>query len=267
MLERRLTGVGATSLLTAAARALETERPDGLLSDPLARALAGTEGFDLLERGAMGLVASNGSTVYVVRHRFLDDRLVDFTTASNIRQVVLLAAGLDTRAFRLDWPNGTRVFEVDQPSVFAHKEAILNEHGAVPSCERAVVPTDLREDWPAAILSHGFDAARATAWVAEGLLFYLPEEAVHRLLEDTYRLSAQGSFFATDMIGVSPGLPQAFKDLFADLGAPFVFATDDLAGLMRAHNWDAEEVGLAEVARRLGTELAAGGRIAIARRG
>ena len=265
-MDRRLEGVGATSLLTAAARALETERLGRLLSDPLARALAGTEGFDLLERGAMGPVTPNGSPLYVVRHRFLDDLLLDVTRASDIRQIVLLAAGLDTRAFRLDWPRGTRLLEVDQPSVFAYKEAILDEHGAVPTCDRAVVATDLREDWPSALRAHGLDPDRATAWVAEGLLFYLPEDAVHRLLENTYRLSADGSILAADMIGVSPGPPQAFKDLFAGLGAPFVFVTGDLAGLMRLHGWDADEVGLSEVARLLGTETAATGRIAVAHR-
>lgn len=265
-MDRKLEGVGATSLLTAAARALETERRDGLLSDPLARALAGTEGFDLLERGAMGPLTPDGSPLYVVRHRFLDDLLLDITKTSDIRQIVLLAAGLDTRAFRLDWPPGTRLLEVDQPSLFAYKEAILDEHDAVPTCHRAVVATDLREDWPTALRSHGFDLDRATAWVAEGLLFYLPEDAVHRLLEHTYRLSADGSVLAADMIGVSPGPPQAFKDLFAELGAPFIFVTADLAGLMRLHGWHADEVGLGEVARRLGTETEATGRIAVARR-
>ena len=264
--DRTLEGVGATALLTAAARALETEKPQGLLSDPLARALAGSEGFELLALGAMGLVASNGSPLYVVRHRFFDDILLELTETSNIRQVVLVAAGLDTRAFRLDWPDGTRVFEIDQPSVFAHKDAILEAQGAVACADRIVVPADLREDWPEALLSREFDPERPTAWVAEGLLFYLPEPAVHRLLDDTYRLSAPGSVFATDMISASPGPPQEFKDLFASLGAPFVFATEDLAGLVQSHGWDAEEIRFDEVAHRLGTELPARGKVVVARR-
>ena len=107
-IDHKLGGVGATSLLTAAARAFETERDGSLLSDALAWPLAGTEGFELLGRGAMGAVAANGSPSYVVRHRFLDDLLMDLTATSDIRQVVLLAAGLDTRAFRLDWADGTR---------------------------------------------------------------------------------------------------------------------------------------------------------------
>ncbi len=264
--DRRLEGVGATSLLTAAARALETERPGGLLSDPLARVLAGSEGFELLARGAMGPVASNGSPMYVVRHRFFDDILLELTESSGIRQVVLVAAGLDTRAFRLDWPDGTRVFEIDQPSVFAYKDGLLETEDAAPRAERLVVPADLREDWPEALLAREFDPARPSAWVAEGLLFYLPEPAVHRLLDDTFRLSAPGSSFAADMMSASPGPPQEFKDLFASLGAPFVFVPEDLGGLVRSHGWDADEIRFDEVARRVGTELPAEGRVVIAQR-
>lgn len=221
----------------------------------------------MLARGATGPVASNGSPLYVVRHRFFDDILTELVESSSTRQVVLIAAGLDTRAFRLNWPDATRVFEIDQPSVFAYKDAILAAEGALPRADRRVVPADLREDWPEALLSREFDPARPTAWLAEGLLFYLPEPAVHRLLDDTYRLSASGSWFAADMIGVSPGPPQEVKDLFASLGAPFLFATEDMAGLLRSHNWDAAEIRLDEVARRVGTELPAmGGRVVIARR-
>jgi methyltransferase (TIGR00027 family) len=252
--------------VTAAARALETERGDGLLSDPLARALAGSEGFELLRRGAMGAVAANGSPSYVVRHRFLDDYLTDLMVSSDIRQVVLLAAGLDTRAFRLDWAEGTRLFEIDQPTVFAHKQAVLDVHGAVARCERVVVPADLREDWPEELLSSGLDSSRPTVWVAEGLLFYLSETAVDRLVGDTYGLSAPRSCLAADMMSASPGPSQGFKDLFASLGAPFLFVTDDLAGLMRRHNWDATEISYEEAACRVGTEIAAKGVVAIGRR-
>jgi methyltransferase (TIGR00027 family) len=265
-LDQRLEGVAATSLLTAAARALETERGGGLLSDPLARALAGTKGFELLRRGAMGAVAANGSPSYVVRHRFLDDLLMDLTASSDIRQVVLLGAGLDTRAFRLDWAEGTRLFEIDQSTVFAHKEAVLDAHGATARCERVVVPADLQEDWPEVLLASDLDPSRPTVWVAEGILFYLPVAAVGRLLGDAYRLSAPGSCLAADMMSASPGPSQPFKDLFASLGAPFLFLTDDLAGLMRSHNWDVTEISYDEVARRVGTELAARGRVLIGRR-
>jgi methyltransferase (TIGR00027 family) len=135
-------------------------------------------------------------------------------------------------------------------------------------CERHVVPADLREDWPAILLASGFEPDRTTAWVAEGLMFYLPEAAVHRLLDDTYHLSAPGSYLASDIMSVTPGPPQEFKDLFASLDAPFVFATDDPAGLLHDHGWESEAIPFNEVARRVGTEFPfhQGGRIVIARR-
>jgi len=264
--EPRLDGVAVTSRLTAAARALETERDGGLISDPLARALAGPEGFELLRRGAMGAVAANGSPSYVLRHRFFDDLLMDLTASSHIRQVVLLAAALDTRAFRLNWADGTRLFEIDQPAVFAHKEAVLEAHGSMARCERVVVRADLREDWPRALLAGGLDPGRPSVWVAEGLLFYLPQGAVDRLLGGTYRLSAPGSCLAADMMSATPGPPQRFNDFFASLGAPFLFVTDDPAGLMRKHGWDATETSYEDAARLVGTEIAAKGVIAIGRR-
>jgi methyltransferase (TIGR00027 family) len=129
-----------------------------------------------------------------------------------------------------------------------------------------VVEADLREDWPQALLVDGLDPDHPTAWVAEGLLFYLPEAAVSGLLDETYRLSAPGSYLAADVMSASPGPPQEFRDLFASLGAPFVFATDDPAGLFRRHAWDAEAIPFDEVGRRVGVELTAGGRVVIGRR-
>jgi methyltransferase (TIGR00027 family) len=128
------------------------------------------------------------------------------------------------------------------------------------------VTADLRESWPEALLAGGLDPGRPTVWVAEGLLFNLPAAAVDRLLEDTYRLSAPGSCLAADMMSASPGPSQGFKDFFASLGAPFLFVTDDLAELMRKHGWDATEISYEEAARRVGTEIAAKGVVAIGRR-
>ena len=200
----------------------------------------------------------------MIRHRFIDDFLTELTTSTSVRQVVLLAAGLDTRAFRLSWPAGTSVFELDQLQVFAHKDAVLDARGATASCDRRTVAADLRVDWPRALVSSGFDESRPTAWVAEGLMFYLPEVAVRALLDDAYRLSAKGSHLVADFMSATPGPPQQFKDLFASLGAPFVFATDDPVALVRSHGWVAEALSLADVAHRLGTEIDAGGRIVLA---
>jgi len=258
-------GVGATALMTAAARALETERDGGLLSDPWARALAGSKGFEILDLGALGPASAGGPSLYVVRHRFFDDFLLELAAREGLRQVALVAAGLDTRAFRLEWPPGTRVFEIDQRDVFAYKDAILDGSGARPLADRVVVPADLREDWPRALLAAGFEPDRPSVWVAEGLLFYLPEDAVHRLLEDMHRLSAPGSHLATDTMGATAGPPEEFKELFASLNAPFVFTTDDPVGLTREHGWDAEAISLDEVGRRLGIEFPPLGRVTLAR--
>jgi methyltransferase (TIGR00027 family) len=259
-------GVGATSLVTAAARALETDRPEGLLSDPFARELAGDEGFELLALGATGLKAANGTPLYVVRHRFFDDFLIEVTATAALRQVVLVAAGLDMRAFRLDWPSDTQVFEIDQPAVFAHKNSVIEAHGLAPRCTRVVVEADLRENWPHALTSAGFDLHCPTVWLAEGLLFYLPEPAVHSLIQAAFRLSAPGSWLAADLMSSSSGPPQQLRDLFASLGAPFIFSTDQPAVLFSGHGWQPEVISFPEVARRLGTELASGGRVVIAYR-
>jgi len=259
-------GIGATALMTAGARALESERDGGLLSDPWARALAGSKGFEILDLGVLDHVSAGGVPLFVVRHRFFDDYLLQLAAREGIRQIVIVAAGLDTRAFRLEWPPGARVFEIDQPEVFAYKEAVLHGRAARPVADRVVVPADLREDWPQALLAAGFEPGRPTAWVAEGLLFYLPEDAVHRLLEDMHRLSAPDSHFATDTMGATAGPPEEVKELFASLDAPFVFTTDDPVGLLREHGWDAEAISLDEVGRRLGIEFPPLGRVTLARR-
>jgi methyltransferase (TIGR00027 family) len=111
---------------------------------------------------------------------------------------VILASGLDSRAYRLPWPAGTVVFEVDQPQVIDFKTATLAALGAQPTADRRTVAIDLRNDWPAAIKEAGFDPARPTAWIAEGLLGYLTAEAQDRLLDQITALSAPGSRFATE---------------------------------------------------------------------
>jgi methyltransferase (TIGR00027 family) len=261
-------GIGATALMTAASRALESERGDGkaLLSDELARPLAGEQGFALLAEAArIGVPSSTeGSAVFVVRHRFFDDVLMGLTERG-VRQLVLVAGGLDTRAYRLAWPADTVLFEIDQPHVLAYKDGVLAERGARARCDRREVPGDLREDWPTALLEHGFDPERPTAWVAEGILFYVPEPSVHHMLDDMRRLSAPGSHLLTDVLGTKNGPPQVVADLFAGWDAPFVFFSDDPEGLLRGHGWAAEAIGLDEVGRRVGVEFPPVGQVVLAR--
>lgn len=200
------TTVGSTAVMVAAARAKETESPEPLIRDPYARVLvagAGTGVWEnFLEQSTYDKIAAadpeaaaafaNMLNYQAVRTRFFDAFLTD-AAAAGIRQVVILASGLDSRAYRLPWPDGTVVFEIDQPKVLAYKSATLAKHGAQPSAVRHEVPVDLRHDWPAALKAAGFDPGLPTAWLAEGLLMYLPAEAQDLLFERLTELSAPGS--------------------------------------------------------------------------
>lgn len=195
--------VGATATAAAAARAIATRADRSLIDDPFAEPLVRAVGIDLLTRLATGelppgdLVGPMAIDGAKVRTRFYDEFFLAATDAG-ITQVVILASGLDSRAYRLDWPAGTVVYEVDQPAVVEFKTRTLAELGAVPTADRRVAAVDLREDWPAVLRTAGFDPARPTAWSAEGLLGYLPPEAQDRLLETITELSAPGSRVATE---------------------------------------------------------------------
>jgi methyltransferase (TIGR00027 family) len=223
-------GVALTSLWVAAWRAAESERPDALFHDPFARRLAGPEGFAVLD-GARKVAPIEAPTI-PVRTRFFDQRIVAGT------QVVILAAGMDSRAFRLAWPAATRLFEVDQPQVLALKQERLA--GALPTCERIVVPVDLADEWPAALSSRGFRSGAPTVWLVEGLLPYLDEPLVRGLLTRLDRLSAPGSLFLGDLIGKALlELPQMrpMLEFVEKLGAPWRFGTDEPEELLEPLGW------------------------------
>jgi methyltransferase (TIGR00027 family) len=134
-----------------------------------------------------------------VRTRFFDSFFAD-AAAAGVRQAVILAAGLDTRAYRLTWPSGTVVYEVDQPQVIEFKTRTLADLGAAPAADRRAVAVDLRDDWPAALRDNGFDSERPTAWIAEGLLGYLPPDAQDRLFDSITTLSSVGSRIGTGYV-------------------------------------------------------------------
>ncbi|MFI5267868.1 MAG: SAM-dependent methyltransferase [Chloroflexota bacterium] len=197
-------GLGWTALLVARARATESRRSDRLFDDPLARDFVAAAGQALPDAEHAALPSLTHTDVdrwrtdYVaIRTRFCDDYLIE-ACVTGCRQVALLAAGLDTRAFRLPWPQGVRLFEVDLPDVFSFKERVLAERGLAPACQRVVAPADLREDWPAALRSAGFRVAEPTAWLVEGLLMYLMEKERDRLLDRVGELSSPGSRLALD---------------------------------------------------------------------
>jgi methyltransferase (TIGR00027 family) len=206
------TSVGATATMVAAARAIATKADNPLIDDRFAEPLVRAVGVDFLTKWAAGDLASADidddesswkleqmPDAMAVRTRFFDSFFRDATQAG-IRQAVILASGLDARAYRLDWPAGMTVFEVDQPEVIAFKTIALADLGAEPTADRRAVAIDLRNDWPAALIEAGFDKSRPTAWIAEGLLGYLPPEAQDRLLDNVSALSADGSRLATEAI-------------------------------------------------------------------
>jgi methyltransferase (TIGR00027 family) len=216
--------VGATATMVAAARAIASRAEHPLIDDPFAEPLVRAVGVDLLTRLAAGDVTPSdlGADTerglqrmvdnMAVRTMFFDDFFLDAAEAG-IKQAVILASGLDSRAYRLPWPAGTMVFEIDQPDVIAFKSRTLAELGARPTAQRRTVAIDLRDDWPTALEAAGFDPSVPTAWSAEGLLGYLPPEAQDRLLDTITALSAPGSRFATES---APTLAAADHDVIRE---------------------------------------------------
>lgn len=199
--------VGATATMVAAQRALSNR--EGLIDDPFAEPLVRAVGLDFFVRALDGEIevddvdpefnlrrAAEGMTV---RTRWFDKLFTD-AAAAGVRQAVILAAGLDARAFRLDWPDGTTVYELDQPKVIDFKTKTLTDLSAKPKTDRRTIAIDLRNDWPKALLDNGFDPTEPTAWIAEGLLIYLPPEAQDLLFDRINALSAPGSRVATEHI-------------------------------------------------------------------
>ncbi|GAT07800.1 class I SAM-dependent methyltransferase [Mycolicibacterium novocastrense] len=205
--------VGATATMVAAARAIASTGDGALISDPYAEPLVRAVGVDFFTRLAGGELTleeldgdtSDGATVgmarmtdnMAVRTKFFDE-FFEAAGVAGVRQAVILASGLDARAYRLAWPAGTTVFEIDQPDVIAFKSQAMADLGAEPTAQRRAVAIDLRFDWPAALRAAGFDPALPTAWSAEGLLGYLPPEAQDKLLDTITELSAPGSWVAVE---------------------------------------------------------------------
>lgn len=271
--------VGTTAVMVAAARAAETARPDPLISDPFARILVEGAGggvwglmmdedwvaraVDVDPEGA-AIFAHMGS-YQAVRTRFFDDFFIA-AGETGIRQVVILASGLDSRAYRLDWPAGTTVFEIDQPKVLEYKESVLSEHGVQATSTRREVAIDLRQDWPKALRDAGFDASVPTAWLAEGLLMYLPADAQDRLFAQITELSAAGSRIAAETAPTqAEERRQQMKERFEvikekfgitdslDVGELMYNDLDraDVAEWLGAHGWDSSAVQSAAEMRRL----------------
>jgi methyltransferase (TIGR00027 family) len=229
----------------AAARARESERPYRLFDDPIAAALAGPEGFAWLDRMEPTPGFGGPALYVVVRTRFFDDFLLYAAWGAGVRQTVLLAAGMDARAFRLSWPPGTRLYELDQPEVLNAKDEILAHRGAQPACKRHVIGVDLgRPSWSKALLNAGYEGQEPSVWLMEGLLFYMPETAVRNLLDVAGTLAAPGSLLGLDLVNRNLLNSLTMRPLlaaFARRGAsPGRFGVNDPERLLAKYGWAAE---------------------------
>lgn len=259
-----LVGVSETALGAAEMRAEESLRADRLFDDPFAAAFvaAAPPLFPDLpsidDDPALAALKEAFIAEIAIRTRFYDDYL-SAACGAGCRQVVLLAAGLDTRAFRLDWPEGARVFELDLPGLFEFKERVLAQQGAAPRCARQVVGVDLREDWPARLVAVGFEAGAPTAWTAEGLLAYLSNDDVVRLFTAVGELSTKGSQlafeydeFAQDstlsQVRAMPGMQEVASMWEGGM-------SEDPAAWLRRHDWQVRMPDRAMLAVSYGRSL------------
>jgi methyltransferase (TIGR00027 family) len=275
------TSVGSTAVMVAAARAVETDQPDPLIRDPYAKLLvtnakAGVLWEAMLDPAVAAKVeALDAETAAIIRHmrgyqavrtNFFDTFFAD-AVAAGIRQVVILASGLDSRAYRLDWPAGTTVFEIDQPQVLDYKSTTLADNGVTPAADRRAVPIDLRQDWPAALHAEGFDPAARTAWLAEGLLMYLPAEAQDRLFTLVGELSPAGSRIAAETAASHADerreqMRERFKKVAEQIGLEQTIDVGELmyrdenranvAEWLNQHGWRAAGQNSGDVMRRMG---------------
>jgi methyltransferase (TIGR00027 family) len=265
--------VGATATAVAASRALASQNPDALLNDPWADPLVRAVGIDTFVKLIDGEIGQTDDPLLnrqamneqiTVRTRYFD-AFFEQATGSGIRQAVILASGLDTRAYRLPWPAETVVYEIDQPQVIAFKTRTLADLGAEPTAQRMTVAIDLREDWPAALVEAGFDSQQPTAWSAEGLLVYLPPAAQDRLFDNIAALSAPGSRIATEHMDLrtvpsdwAERLTERSRRIGSDINLAELFYAGDrnpAADYLGAHGWHVDVQTTAQVYSANGFEL------------
>jgi methyltransferase (TIGR00027 family) len=240
--------IGRTAFEVAALRAAEDQRPDRLFADPCATVFLTAAGYPATPQSAKQDFVAIMETQVAVRTRFLDEALA--LAAAGATQVVLIASGMDSRAWRLDWPADTELFELDQPQVLQFKEEAMAAES--PRCVRRAVPVDLREDWTTALLKAGFRSDRMSVWLVEGLLYSLDESAADRLLAAITTVSAPGSSLAFDHIENSPALHEALTEMHPGLLALWQPGPSDPAAWLRRYGWQPDLHDLAALAREHG---------------
>ncbi|HZF89900.1 SAM-dependent methyltransferase [Streptomyces sp.] len=244
-----LDAVERTALLTAALRAAESSRDDRLYNDPYAARLAGDAGPELLAEIREATFPKDAPRTLpstpdynAIRTRFFDEFLQRAARDPRTDQIVLAPAGMDSRAYRLDWPSGIRYFEVDRPAVLAYKEQRLR--GIPPRVDHHSVAVDLTSpDWEAELIAAGYDPGRPSTWLLEGLLYYIPDEDAHRVIERVGKIMSPGSRIAADIVNAAAlTLPdmRGLLDVFAGWGCPWLFGTDEPEELFAAHGFTVE---------------------------
>ncbi|MDX1888301.1 class I SAM-dependent methyltransferase [Mycolicibacterium sp. 050158] len=256
--------VGATATMVAAQRALghREKMIDDAYAEPLVRAV-GVELFNRMLDGELDLTQVDPAFTprraaegMAIRTRFFDQMFLD-GAAAGVRQAVILAAGLDARGYRLPWPDGTVVYEVDQPEVIEFKTTTLAGLGATPTATHRPVAVDLREDWPKALRERGFDPSQPTSWSAEGLLIYLPPDAQDKLFDAITELSTPGSRLATEHVADlsaltderSKKLSERLKQLGSDIEmADLVYQGErnDVVDYLTARGWNVTVLSMRE---------------------
>lgn len=247
--------ISGTALLATAGREAETHRPDRLFADPLAElflasATAPAE-LTATDKTLRERVTRILGDMFTLRTRFFDDQLMRFADDGG-RQCVILGAGLDSRAFRLRWPPGTTVFELDLPATLDYKDSVLAGTTHQPTCRRVTVPVDLTTDWATPLTRAGFDPSAPTAWLAEGLLLYLTAEQGDRLLATLTAHSAPRSVLLVEHVNYAAQTApegRAVAELTAALREPWRSHLDHPAQWLAQFGWHAHVRDIRELAR------------------
>lgn len=229
--------IAKTSLLTAAMRAVETERKGQgqLFQDPYAATLAGDDGFLILKKA---IEASGDQPAIAIRTAFIDDQIKK-AVANHYEQFVFLAAGMDTRAYRMDLSSSICIFEIDRPEVIAYKKKKLNEINT--TCQLISISTDLNHNWIDLLISSGFQKNKKTFWLVEGLVMYLEEDQVNKLFDQMNMLSKPNDTLVLDILSQTllqaPHMKNQLQFL-ADMGAPWKFGTDYPENFFAKWGWN-----------------------------
>jgi methyltransferase (TIGR00027 family) len=261
-------GVGATALGVAWARSQEASSKCPLFTDPYAEMFveaAIARGWQLPQRHVAERIRSIAGYA-ASRTKWFDEFFIA-AGAGGIEQAVILAAGLDARAWRLPWNDGSTVFEIDQPKVLAFKNDTLHSRGLDPAIRYVAVPVDLRQDWPTALREAGFDPNEPTAWAAEGLLPYLPAAGQDLLFERITELSARGSRVGVEAFGAGffdpeylAGRRERMRQMREEAGMPddtpdvadlwFIEDRTEVVDWFTDHGWKVTAIGAADLMTR-----------------